>query len=60
MKNQGITHDFAASDLLRDKLGCIDPRVGNYNVMRLTHSACDFERFFVFYDTCEFPYKENN
>jgi len=57
MKNQGITNDFSASQYLRDKLGCTDPRVGKYNVLRLSNSALDFERLFVFYDTSKHGYK---
>lgn len=55
---EGIKNDLAASDYLKDKLGCKDPRVGKYNVLKLSHPGWDFERIFVFYDTKNFPFIE--
>ena len=55
LKNQGFDADLDASEYLRVKLGCSDPRVSNYNVLKLTHEALEFERIFVFYDDQEYP-----
>lgn len=53
-RNQvGIIGDFRASDYLLEKLGCADPRVGKYNVLRLYHPELEFERVFVFYDSVQ-------
>ena len=50
IKGQGITYDLSASDYLKS-IGCDDPRVGRHNVLKLTHTALNFERIFVFYDS---------
>lgn len=55
--HHGITIDYSASDYLREKIGCRDPRIGKNNVMRLYYPSFDFERIFVFYDIAEGQYQ---
>ena len=57
MKDHGITCDFSASQYLKEKLRCQDPRVGKYNVLRFSNPDLDFERIFVFFDTSKNKFK---
>jgi hypothetical protein len=56
IKNSGIKADLLASDYLRTKIGCTDPKVGRYNVLRLAHAPLNFERVFVFYPKSEYSH----
>ena len=49
IRGEGISYDLSASDYLKQQ-GCDDERVSRYNVLRLTYTAMDFERIFVFFD----------
>jgi len=59
LQKQGIIGDRQASEYLKE-LGCNDPRVGKYNVLRLTAKDFGFERIFVFFDTENFRYRYDN
>lgn len=59
LRGQGITQGQFASTYLKNKMCCRDPRIGFHNVLKLTHSALEFERIFVFYDDEKFNFKEH-
>lgn len=50
LTGEGITHMMTASNYLKNQTTVKDIRVGKRNVLKLTHSALEFERIFVFYE----------
>jgi len=58
--NQGIKFGQSASEYLKTKICCKDPRIGSHNVLKLTHSALEFERIFVFYDDTKYSLDLDN
>ena len=50
MQGEGIAYNEAVAYHLKNDLICQDRRVGDRNVLRLRHSALEFERMFVFFN----------
>ena len=53
LRNEGLSFDLEASNYIRRQIPNGDKRIGKRNILKMTHTALQFERIFLFFDESE-------